>query len=307
MYNTRKLRHFCCTLLNPVQIFPTDAYEEVWKNKHTGCVVHELGGGDWPVGNCSAVNIGQICLNRCVTFPPFCADVNKWWTSLNYKLLLLPFCFYMLLFYIWDLYYILVVLYLLDSLCHGLFFGISSTFLYPQFLTKNPARRLGCMASEGGETAVTSHAFFNGIDWEKLNRRELEPPFKPRIVSQSNIFPNVMIMFTDDRHSADAMFDFFSPWRVTISLLINNCELFLPRKQQRTWTTLTQISLRKSPLSRQSMTHWSIPSIRTSFETSPSLRPNCWRAKILLADPLNSLHRSHSSECLASRTVPSGT
>lgn len=52
-----------------------------------------------------------------------------------------------------------------------------------QFLTKNPARRLGCVASEGGESAVTSHAFFTGIDWEKLNRREIEPPFKPRIVS----------------------------------------------------------------------------------------------------------------------------
>lgn len=53
----------------------------------------------------------------------------------------------------------------------------------PQLLTKNPARRLGCVASEGGEDAVVSHAFFAAIDWEKLNRREMEPPFKPRIVS----------------------------------------------------------------------------------------------------------------------------
>lgn len=54
----------------------------------------------------------------------------------------------------------------------------------PQLLTKNPARRLGCVALEGGEDAVVSHAFFAAIDWEKLNLRELEPPFKPRIVSQ---------------------------------------------------------------------------------------------------------------------------
>lgn len=59
-------------------------------------------------------------------------------------------------------------------------------FLFSQFLTKNPARRLGCVASEGGEDAVTSHAFFAAIDWEKLNRREIDPPFKPRIVSHLN-------------------------------------------------------------------------------------------------------------------------
>ncbi|KAL0969039.1 hypothetical protein UPYG_G00221880 [Umbra pygmaea] len=55
------------------------------------------------------------------------------------------------------------------------------------FLTKNPARRLGCVAAEGGENAVTSHAFFMGIDWEKLNARELEPPFKPRIKTAEDV------------------------------------------------------------------------------------------------------------------------
>uniref|UniRef100_A0A8C4GZ12 Protein kinase C n=1 Tax=Dicentrarchus labrax TaxID=13489 RepID=A0A8C4GZ12_DICLA len=55
------------------------------------------------------------------------------------------------------------------------------------FLTKNPARRLGCVAEEGGESAVTSHAFFAGIDWEKLNRREMEPPFKPRIKTPEDV------------------------------------------------------------------------------------------------------------------------
>lgn len=57
-----------------------------------------------------------------------------------------------------------------------------------QLLTKNSAHRLGCVASEGGEAAIISHPFFNGIDWEKLNRRELEPPFKPRIVSPAEGF-----------------------------------------------------------------------------------------------------------------------
>uniref|UniRef100_A0A6Q2YGX1 Protein kinase C n=1 Tax=Esox lucius TaxID=8010 RepID=A0A6Q2YGX1_ESOLU len=55
------------------------------------------------------------------------------------------------------------------------------------FLTKNPARRLGCVAVEGGENAVTGHAFFTGIDWDKLNSRELEPPFKPRIKTPEDV------------------------------------------------------------------------------------------------------------------------
>ncbi|CAB1330984.1 unnamed protein product [Coregonus sp. 'balchen'] len=55
------------------------------------------------------------------------------------------------------------------------------------FLTKNPARRLGCVAAEGGENAVTSHAFFTGINWDKLNCREQEPPFKPRIKTAEDV------------------------------------------------------------------------------------------------------------------------
>ncbi|XP_016316237.1 protein kinase C eta type-like [Sinocyclocheilus anshuiensis] len=55
------------------------------------------------------------------------------------------------------------------------------------FLTKNPSRRLGCVAAEGGETAVTSHPFFASIDWNKLNQRELEPPFKPRIKTAEDV------------------------------------------------------------------------------------------------------------------------
>ncbi|KAG9336618.1 hypothetical protein JZ751_002965 [Albula glossodonta] len=55
------------------------------------------------------------------------------------------------------------------------------------FLTKNPLRRLGCVATDGGENAIVNHPFFTGIDWEKLNRRELEPPFKPRIKTPEDV------------------------------------------------------------------------------------------------------------------------
>ncbi|XP_059908413.1 protein kinase C eta type [Gadus macrocephalus] len=54
-------------------------------------------------------------------------------------------------------------------------------------LTKAAAHRLGCMGSEGGESAVLRHAFFASIDWEKLERRELEPPFKPKIKTTEDV------------------------------------------------------------------------------------------------------------------------
>ncbi|KAL6486292.1 hypothetical protein MHYP_G00056840 [Metynnis hypsauchen] len=55
------------------------------------------------------------------------------------------------------------------------------------FLTKDPSYRLGCTERDGGESAITAHPFFKEVDWEKLKKRELEPPFKPRIKSLEDV------------------------------------------------------------------------------------------------------------------------
>lgn len=150
--------------------------------------------------------------------------------------------------------------------------SLTSRCFFSQLLTKNPAQRLGCIASEGGETAVTSHAFFEGIDWEKLNRRELEPPFKPRIVSHSNNLLMKIIKTLGRSVSFSALLF------AEILLLVNNALLSLSRKHQRMSTTSTQILLRKSPPSHRLMTLWSLPSTRRSFVTFLSRHLNCWKA-----------------------------
>lgn len=46
-------------------------------------------------------------------------------------------------------------------------------------LTRDPGARLGCAAS--GKRDIMDHPFMRTIDWAKLERREIEPPFKPKI------------------------------------------------------------------------------------------------------------------------------
>ena len=44
-------------------------------------------------------------------------------------------------------------------------------------MTKNPERRLG----SDDENNIKRHHFFSSIDWDRLERREIEPSFRPQV------------------------------------------------------------------------------------------------------------------------------
>ncbi|CAG7724112.1 unnamed protein product [Allacma fusca] len=54
------------------------------------------------------------------------------------------------------------------------------------FLNKNPADRLGCHP-ESGFHDILHHPFFKSIDWDLLEKKQITPPFKPRLESDRDL------------------------------------------------------------------------------------------------------------------------
>lgn len=50
-----------------------------------------------------------------------------------------------------------------------------------QLLEKDSSKRLGNRYCPAGD--IKEQPFFHQIDWDKLERRQLEAPFKPKVVS----------------------------------------------------------------------------------------------------------------------------
>lgn len=72
-----------------------------------------------------------------------------------------------------------------DDLLFPVWLSKEAVSVLKEFMAKNPAQRLGCVASQGGEEAIKVHDFFlNKIDWIALEAKRVEPPFKPRIKSR---------------------------------------------------------------------------------------------------------------------------
>lgn len=53
-----------------------------------------------------------------------------------------------------------------------------------QLLEKDASKRIGSLGCNSGDD-VMEHPFFSGMDWKRLERKELEPPYKPKVVITS--------------------------------------------------------------------------------------------------------------------------
>ncbi|EDQ88620.1 uncharacterized protein MONBRDRAFT_21555 [Monosiga brevicollis MX1] len=68
-----------------------------------------------------------------------------------------------------------------DSVLFPAWVSKTARALIEAFLTRPIPRRLGCAST--GERDIKTHAFFEGLDWMKLEACELTPPFVPHIKS----------------------------------------------------------------------------------------------------------------------------
>jgi len=74
--------------------------------------------------------------------------------------------------------------------------SVKASSVLKGFLNKNPADRLGCRR-ESGFVDIIQHPFFKSVDWDMLERKQVAPPYVPRLDSDRDLahFPPE---FTDE-------------------------------------------------------------------------------------------------------------
>ncbi|XP_054963992.1 protein kinase C epsilon type isoform X2 [Pongo abelii] len=74
-----------------------------------------------------------------------------------------------------------------DDVLYPVWLSKEAVSILKAFMTKNPHKRLGCVASQNGEDAIKQHPFFKEIDWVLLEQKKIKPPFKPRIKTKRDV------------------------------------------------------------------------------------------------------------------------
>uniref|UniRef100_A0A8C6M9W7 Protein kinase C n=1 Tax=Nothobranchius furzeri TaxID=105023 RepID=A0A8C6M9W7_NOTFU len=74
-----------------------------------------------------------------------------------------------------------------DDVLYPVWLSKEAVSILRAFMTKNPAKRLGCVVTQGCEEAIKTHPFFREIDWVLLEQRKVKPPFKPRIKTKRDV------------------------------------------------------------------------------------------------------------------------
>lgn len=59
--------------------------------------------------------------------------------------------------------------------------------VYVQLFERDPSRRLGIVGN------VRTQSFFKSVNWSALERREVDPPFKPKVVCSLISFRLVLL------------------------------------------------------------------------------------------------------------------
>jgi serine/threonine protein kinase len=75
------------------------------------------------------------------------------------------------------------------------YFSIEAKSFLTGLLEPNSAKRMGSTDEDASE--LMKHPWFNGIDWDKLSRKEIPAPFKPYVSGPEDL-RNIDRLFTNE-------------------------------------------------------------------------------------------------------------